>query len=171
MQHTEGICEVDVRKFFPIMPDEVHELCLAPLVNIYGWPFSSLDDSTSGTRWERFFGRNSLRFWSSLKWERQCVPYTASILDQESLQRAQWISDHCGLGVLTPTAIIERTKERFWQCVPFVLLQQGFPKPLVTIKTDSGLHVVDGYHRLAAVLYVGSPPSFSFDAWVGVPSC
>jgi hypothetical protein len=151
------------------MPSEVFDLWICPGIDAYGWPFSSVNDSITGTKWDRFFIGRTLSFWATIEWRLLSLPMNQSVYHPETLTRVQWIVNNCAFGQQTPTADVQNTRERFWAAATFIRINGKLPSPVVGITTKEGFEIVDGNHRLAALVFLGLPITFSFPAWIAIP--
>jgi hypothetical protein len=86
------------------------------------------------------------------------------------------------LAEITSGNVEEGTKRRFDNAFRYILNNAAFPKPLITMKTASGLSVLDGNHRVAAFCGLQKMPTEKFEqlglqeapqvqeVWVGMHS-
>jgi hypothetical protein len=96
------------RRLFTLMPSEVFDLWICPGIDAYGWPFSSLSDSVTDTKWDRFFIGRTLSFWTTVEWRLLSLPMNQSVYHPETLTRVKWIVDYCAFGQQTPTADVHK---------------------------------------------------------------
>lgn len=152
--------------FFPYMPDEVRELWLEPIAECYGWPFQSLDDSTHDTKWRYVLPKLSLRELADFRWERKDINFATKPLCQESLRTIKGLYDEHVIGRATLYANVAGTKERFRACADFISKHRTMPKPVILRDTGDCYELLDGNHRIAAMLAVGLHEAFDVPAWI-----
>jgi hypothetical protein len=157
------------REFFPYMPDEVFEMWLEPFIQQFGWPFTKITDDLSGTGWSILLRDNSLHDWNQLIWSRLDVEFTKIDFAIETREVIQSIIGHCVHGLPTRTANPQNTKERFTACTEFVRLHNTIPKPILVISRNNKIKVIDGNHRIAALLHVGMPKGYRLPIWIAHP--
>lgn len=156
--------------FFPNMPSQVLEMWLQPMAEERGWPFRSLDDDISQTDWHYTFARKPLRYWAGLQWEMGEVNVALDFLDEYGLQ---FIKGLIPSGQPTdyndPFATrthVRGAEGRFWAAARFIQEHGKIPLPIVVLRTPSGLKVMDGSHRVAALIHLGMLPGYKIPAWV-----
>jgi hypothetical protein len=154
------------QEFFTNMPEEVFNMWLAPFVEKIGWPFSDLTSDLSGTRWEILLGHIPLSDWYQSLWLRYDVDWDRIKLNFFTKVTITAVLQHCANGRATGTETIENTKERFWSCVQFIEVHQEIPKPIIALLRNNEIEVVDGNHRIAALLHVGIPAGYRIPMWV-----
>jgi hypothetical protein len=157
------------REIFPYMPDEVFEMWLEPFIQQIGWPFTKITDDLSGTRWSIILGDNSLHDWNQLIWSRLDVEFTKIDFAIETREVIQSIIGHCVHGLPTRTANLPNTKQRFRACTEFVRLHSTIPKPILVISRNNKIKVIDGNHRIAALLHIGMPKGYRLPIWIAHP--
>jgi ParB-like nuclease domain len=157
------------RTSFKTMPPEVFDLWIVPGIDSHGWPFSSVNDSVIGTAWDSFFIGRPLSFWANVEWRLLSLPMNESVYHPETALRVRWIFGNCALGEQTPTANLQDTKKRFWTAASFIQVNGKLPSPIVGITTKEGFEIVDGHHRLAALVFLRFPNTFSLPAWIAIP--
>jgi hypothetical protein len=157
------------REFFPYMPDEVFEMWLAPFIQQIGWPFTKITDDLAGTRWSILLGDISLHVWNQLIWSRIDGEFTKIEFSLASREAVQSIIRHCVHGVSTGTANLPNTKERFKACAEFVRVHKTIPKPIAVISRNQKIEVIDGIHRIVALLHVGLPKGYRLPIWMAHP--
>lgn len=156
-----------MKALFPKMPDQVIEIWIAHGVDAYGWPFESVDQSLIGTTWDGFFGRRSLAFWANADWTLISLRVEEAIFHPDTVNRVRWIADNCTLGLKTPTTNVENTQKRFWTAASFIRANGRLPCPVVATTSAEGIDIMDGNHRIAALVALGYDKTFSFPAWLG----
>jgi len=160
----------DPKGVFPDMPQEVFDLWIQPCLEDYGWPFQSADAPLAGTQWEAFFAGRTLRQWAQFAWQLVRVePHPLrGVFHPDTVWRVQGIILHCVYALKTDMADIQDTRDRFAACAAFIAATGRLPAPLVGVHDEHphGLELVDGHHRLAALLHVGVPQGFRIPVWL-----
>ena len=154
--------------FFPSMPESVFEMWLEPIIESYGWPFTSINDDMKLTKWAFIFGLNTtLREWHDIQWDK-CLIKRSFIKNMmaNSLFMPNEIYIYAVHGQQTKAAGLFESKKRFWAVASFLEHHGCFPKPLVFRRTGQSLSLLDGNHRLATLLHVPAPEMTEIPAWV-----
>ncbi|MCG7895322.1 MAG: hypothetical protein JAZ12_12795 [Candidatus Thiodiazotropha taylori] len=155
------------REFFPRMPEEVFDMWLNPFIKNIGWPFKSRHEDISRTRWKYLLGIDrTLNDWVLCNWRLEEINISEKKLSPGSANMIQSIITHCTTGVLTETANLENTNERFRSCVEFIVAHSRIPLPIVAIINKRQFKVIDGHHRVAALVHIGIPQNYKIPAWV-----
>ena len=157
------------RKFFPNMPDEVFEMWLEPIAEDYGWPFQDSSDSIKGTKWSGIFGNYDLNFWTTIEWSRIEIEIYPELFTDITCRHLIAIIDCCVESAFTITANLLDTKDRFRACAEFISTNGTIPKPIVAVVRSRKVEIVDGNHRIAALLHVGVTPGYKVPMWVPIP--
>src|SRR5262249_39784519 len=103
-----------------------------------------------------------------LDWVLSSLRLTELVFHPQTVHRAEAIIGHCVRNEPTVTANLHNSKQRFWACASFIQAHGNVPKPLVAVSLPFGFEVVDGNHRLAALIHLGFPSSFHIQAWLGL---
>jgi hypothetical protein len=158
----------DFRQLFPTMPDQVFDVWLYPLLYFYRIEVpSDTERAFHDVAWKPKFAGKTFYEWSRFQWSRHSLNCDLSLLHPESVQRAQWIAEHVCRGADTPTANVKDTKQRFWACAAHIEQNRSTYTPVIGVTSAFGLHLIDGYHRLAAIIYHGPLEGLTLEAWVG----
>ena len=162
----------DFRLLFPKMPHEVFEVWLYPLLYFYRLEVSAdTARAFSDVSWKEKFADKTFEEWSKFSWERRSFPCDLALLHPQSVQRALWIMRGACLGEHTPTANVRDTDDRFWACAALVRGKPSDYVPLVCIEDQGLLSVVDGNHRLAAIIALRLEIlGITLETWIGTPS-
>ena len=151
------------------MPESVFEMWLEPIIKIYGWPFNSIDDELlSSTQWPFVLGiSDTLRQWHGGRWKR-CAIKRSFIKNMmaHSLFMPNEIYVNAIAGKQTKATNLFESKKRFWAAASFLEHHGCFPKPLVFRRAGQSLSLLDGNHRLAALLHIDTPKLKELPAWV-----
>ena len=159
----------DARRTFPGYPEEVFRLWLDDRIKANGWP-------PAGIEWQGFLFGHGISFWQSITWHRQNVSLTANDLSRESFRAIHQIVDAGANGTRNPMSMyIPNTVERFKSSLEYIKSNGSTPKTILLLDTPEGYDIVDGTHRVAALLAIQScidpplQPSPPVDAWVARP--
>jgi hypothetical protein len=155
------------RQMFCKMPPEVFDLWIGPGVKNHGWSFLSTPEPS--TKFERIFSGSSLRDWVTLNWNFTSLPLKQSIFHPQTVARAEAIIGHCVRDEQTVTANLHNSKKRFWACAAFIGMNRTVPQPLIAVNLAMDFEIVDGNHRIAALIHLGFGESFQIPVWLGVP--
>jgi hypothetical protein len=153
------------------LPAEVGESFLAPLIKDVGWPFKTIEDDFGGTDWDRIMYPFSLRQFSELRWRRKSF-----FLDKHFLcpvSRAD-----IGLVIRNQTedvwAEIGRDSEPSRRSTAWhkasILSAGSLCAPVTLALAPEGIKILDGNHRIAALLDLGVQGSIYVNAWIGLPT-
>lgn len=153
----------------PNMPDEVFDSFMAPLIiNDIGWPFLTAGDSLAGTDWHRILYPLSLSFFCQLRWKITKFYLNKEDLYQDSICDINW-------------TIINKTED-VWALIgrdskpsrdslawhkQFIMMNGRLCTPVALAYTSSGIKVLDGIHRMAALLDLSLNDKLPIDAWIG----
>jgi hypothetical protein len=150
------------------MPDEVFEMWIKPIVEGYGWPFETSSDETKGTKWYYVLARLPLTFWSDVKWMRFELELSGAPLSALSRMAIDSIIQGALTGCSTITANVTDSKQRFGACAAYVRAHGAIPKSIIGLMRVGSLEIVDGNHRLAALIHVGAPDGYKVPFWMPV---
>lgn len=150
------------------LPAEVGEGFLAPLINDVGWPFKGIKDSLYGTDWYRILHPLTLEQFAELSWCRKKFLLNKDLLHPVS-------KDDVDLVIRNLTEDVwafvgqdsEPSRKSFAYHRARVLSTHDFCAPVTLALTPVGLKVLDGNHRVAALLDSGVSEVVELDAWVG----
>lgn len=153
------------------LPAEVGQGFLAPLIQDVGWPFQSARDSLLGTDWHRILYPLTLQQFTNLKWLRSTFLFDENLLHPKS-------RDDIGLVIRNLTENVwaaigrdsEPSKVSFTYHHSRILRTRDFCAPVTLALTPEGMVVLDGNHRVAALLSSGLAQAVQLDAWIGVPN-
>lgn len=159
------------RAHFPRMPGEVFDLWLKEAISDRGWPFLSGTEPTMGTPWGPFFAEQRLSFWTSLSWRRESALYDDIVWGGDALDKANALVTEVVTGRAMFDVPVENSHARHQACVEFISAHRKLPAPLVcVVGSNSSWYVVDGHHRLAALISTVPPDeldNFQIEAWLG----
>jgi hypothetical protein len=155
---------------FPNIPHEVFDIFLNPLIRNFGWPFRTILDDLYGTEWFRILYPLTLSNLCQFKWIRRvflfndCLLYPGSEADIK-------------LVILNKTkniwALIGRDSRSCRASLLWheknIMATGRFSAPITMAFTQSGLKVLDGIHRIAALFTLGISDTFNINAWICGP--
>lgn len=154
------------RNFFPNMPDEVFTMWLKPIAVHYGWPFIKPDESKDGTKWAAVFGDYDLNYWVSVKWRLSEIAITEETFTDFTCFRLNSIIKGCVECIPTLFTGVSGSQERFRACADFIRNNGRIPCPIIVFDKGCGIEILDGNHRVAALLHVGIPNGYKIPAWI-----
>ena len=156
------------RAMFPLMPAEVFDAWLAPLIVSDGWPFITEFCPPSGL-WSQYLDGHSIQSIQRLGWQRQQLPACFTLFRPSARDIIKWIIAQHVHGHATPVARIKEGKgvESFFRSWQFVERTGGLHTPVVLIQQPDGYQIMDGNHRVAALFSVRNLPA-TLDAWIGI---
>ncbi len=162
----ENVTE-DCRPLFPNMPREVFDIWLGPLLTYYGLDVPGTEQRFKNDEWRKRLADHTFHEWSQFDWEKRSEAWNQSLLHPQSIERANAIAKHATLGVKTATADVKDTRKRFWICAYHVRNRPSSYTPLVAIMREGKLYLIDGHHRLAAILAQPHIKGFTLEVWLG----
>jgi len=155
------------RRDLPHIPQEVFELWLDERIRAHGWP-------PLGDAWERTLAGLSVDHLRSLRWVKDYVALRPADLAPRSLEHAVRILDADIHGRQNAeTAAIPDSARRFAAIWEFISSAARLPAPLVLVSTFDGYEVVEGNHRIAAMLWAAAQRGREgffpnpVEAWIG----
>lgn len=159
------------RARFSSMPAEVFDLWLLDAVRERGWQFSNDQNETVESSWAAFFLRLPLDYWSSCDWKQERSLFHDIFFEPGAVDKAHAIKKEATTGQRIFYPPIEKSAERYFSCLNFINQRRELPAPLIVVElADDLCHVVDGHHRLAALITRPSVlklSEFVVDLWVG----
>lgn len=157
------------RATFPNFPPDVFSLWFDDRIKQSGWP-------PSGLEWEGFFLGRSVKSWQAYAWQRDTVQLRAQQFSTSALRTLMLIIEAGVYGRENwITAYIPNTVERFISSVNYIKTDGKVPGTLVLLRGADGYEVVEGNHRVAALLYLSVQNQLrslgdvaSADVWVAI---
>ncbi len=153
---------------FPEMPDEVFNIFLKPLIDTYGWQFTSVGDSTIGTDWFRILHSFDLSTIQQLRWVRHSFfldKYALSPISQGDTDRIILNKRMDSFALFG--AHSESSRETLTKYVKAMKNTGCFPTPVTMVISTQRFHIFDGNHRISALFYLGLNRTIKVDAWIG----
>jgi hypothetical protein len=156
------------RELLPNMPDEVFSLYIEPLIQLYGWPYRSID-SPGTKRWTQAFDHQGIKTISQLSWKRHEVPFPLALFHPDAHQVIALLINQHIRGIPTATANVVNTKQKFFHARDYIARTGRMPKPVILMRDLFGgaLRILDGNHRLAAMSSVPNANDLVIDCWIG----
>lgn len=132
-----------------------------------------LEALITAPNWAAYFRNKPLNFWVSVEWVKHSVPFKAALINEKTKALARELVNAFGKsGTGTPAVAVnvKNSKARFDACEAFTRNFGKFPKPVVCLDTGKNWELLDGYHRLAALLSIEENEDFPFEVWLGTYS-
>ena len=164
----------DIKESLPNWPDEVIEQWLLKLANRgsdTGWP---PPEDVEGHAWGAILGWRPLSWWKDVTWslEEQDVGFDALCNGTRRIVNSM-IDD-----VANGKALGDNGDARFHYAMDHLVKSAKFHKPLVVMKLKDGLSVIDGNHRVTALVacqatadeilkHGGKVPATKQQVWMG----
>jgi hypothetical protein len=166
----------DIQKDLPGWADDVIEQWLHYFANEpdLGWP---PPDPLEGHRWDRLLGGRLRSWWKEVTWKTEKAKCDLASLTPRARTGVNEIIAEMITGVADAT-----TRRQVQDPYGYIMDKGTFPRRLVTMKTPTGLHLMDGSHRMAAfeMLQLTPDPKFKSlgktkaaleqDVWIGTHS-
>lgn len=150
------------------LPMEVGQGFLVPLIQDIGWPFHSVQDSLHGTDWHRILHPFTLEQFAQLRWCRKSFLLNKNYLHPVSINDIELVVRNLTENVWALAGRDpEPSRESFAYHRSRLLSTQDFCAPVTLALTPVGFKVLDGNHRIAALLDSGVSEIVDLDAWVG----
>ena len=156
------------RDMLPSLPDEIYEIFVVPQNDA---PLNIFDSQPQG-RWFFHFGGLSIEEFGHLKWRKTDLFFNKDILHPDSYRDIKRLVIYCSIDDITlANAILPGnptdTRERLIWHKKVIVNTGRLCAPVVCIRTNEGIRVLDGTHRLAAASIVDNRDSIPLDAWLG----
>ena len=65
---------------------------------------------------------------------------------------------------------VQRSEERFRACAEFIRNHNQIPVPIIATIDNGEIKIIDGAHRIAALMHVGLPENYLVPTWVPIES-
>lgn len=161
---------MEVELFFPNMPREVFEQFIQPQLKFDIESLTVLEAFITAPGWAKYFRNKPFHFWKNVTWRKLSLPYKDVHLDPVVVNLAcQLVNDFrkSGSSQAAERANVENSKARFDTSASFMESFGEFPKPIVCLDVQTHWDILDGYHRLAALLSREEHDEFPFEVWLG----
>lgn len=154
----------DARSTFPNFPEEIFQIWFDDRIRHNGWP-------PNGPEWEGFlFGRN-ISSWQQVIWTKDSVALAPNHLSTTAFKSIVLIADAAlGNRANLMSKYIPDSKKRFTSSLCYIRENGAPPGTVLLLSGVDGYEIVDGNHRVAALLANWSQTDQSkpvvIDAWV-----
>jgi hypothetical protein len=143
----------DARATFPNYPEEIFHLWLDDRIRSNGWP-------PIGSEWDGFLFGKSISDWQTFTWHQEYLFLTECDLTETSFSLVLQITDAGVNGTNNLVSnYIPDVIERFNSCVEYIRSNNSTPGKILLLRCGRVYHVVDGNHRVAALLALQSQTS------------
>lgn len=159
------------KSFFPNMPGEVFDNWLLPIVRDHNsWPYRDFSSPHPSEQWRRYFGLFTIMDIHKCRWTVVNLTFDMGCLDPISNGVVEiLIENNVHHFDATEMFNVHNSKSRFDGLVAFIQGTGRVPAPIIGINTGSGLRVLDGNHRLAALTHLKLRGMGHCRTWVGAP--
>lgn len=161
---------IPARDCFPNMPDALFEMWIQPEINSNGWPFRGNETMVFHSTWSKYLRDLGPNFWRGVIWSRVSQTVIPVSLEERAKNIANMLSKVGRKFVETGVAEPTRVKDSPQKVAALADLSKSLgqiPKPLVCLVQGSEWWLMDGHHRLGALLMLGAQDSIPFDCWLG----
>lgn len=138
-----------IKADLPGWPEEVIRLWIDPIANSYGWPPPMPDLGA----WRYALGVKGLDFWNAVRWERVDRPLTFEDFCAGSRGSIHGLLNTYVLKVKNEYSNLENGQVRFDSAFAACVQLGKFPYPVILLQSTDGLELIDGNHRVAALVY------------------
>jgi len=165
---ADEITRQRARRLLRNMPHDLFALYMEPLIAEHGFPFYS-PQSPTNMPWWQLFDCHDFRTICELSWERNEIPFSLAAFHRFSQAQIKGLLQTHILGVETVFTSIPNTQARFLRARGFIARMRRMPVPVVVIQDldSSGLRILDGNHRLAAMASFSDASECMVDCWIG----
>lgn len=151
------------RDMLPNLPDEIYEMFVVPQNDA---PLNIFDSQPQG-RWFFHFGGLSIEEFGQLGWRRAELLFSATVFEPYTYGDIDRLIKHLKGVALSPGIPADSRERVVWQRNVIKKTGRIFA-PIVCIHTVEGLKILDGAHRVVALLSLSSDgPEIPIDAWIG----
>jgi hypothetical protein len=154
----------NARSTFPNFPEEIFRLWLDDRICHSGWP-------PNGPEWEGFLFGRCISRWQQVVWEKDSFAIAPDSLSSTAFTFIRLIVDAAvGDRENVMSMYIPDSKDRFNSALSYVQKNGVLPGTVLLLEGADGYDIVDGNHRIAALLANWSqtsqvqPPNVN--AWV-----
>ncbi len=139
----------DIKGDLPDWPDEVIDQWLLKLANRGAdtdWP---PPENLDGSGWKFILGSRPLSWWKKVTWNLEEHDLEFETMSRGTKQIICDLLDEHVNDVAKANSVGPDSKVRFLSAVRYLSKEGIFPKPLVVMRLEDGLSVLDGNHRIA----------------------
>ncbi len=156
------------KAMLPNLPNEVFDMFITQINDTDSSPF----DSMLGGRWFYYFGELTIEAFNQLRWIRTTLSFKEAIFHPTSGSDIDRLVHYCKLeGKPIARALYPGyppdSPARLAGIKEVIMNTGRLPAPIVAIRTDNGIRVLDGCHRLAAAVSCPNPEDIPLDVWIG----
>jgi len=152
---------------FPLMPPEVFDEWLVPIIAHQGWPFTSIYESIYTENWSGLFVDVSLAEWASFAWKKDLIQKGDLRLHPESVKLIMDIvMQFKKLNAPLTRTPITGSRERVDSALSFLVSNSSIPGFLTGHSTGNGIRLVDGHHRMAACWIANASLTMDIPCWI-----
>jgi hypothetical protein len=143
----------EIKVDLPCWPDDVVEQWLLRLANRgpdTGWP---PPDPLDGSAWKYILGHRPLPWWQQVSWtlEEDDLEFD-SLCGGTKRIVVDMLNTHVGGGPAR-YPVGPDGKERFSSALRYIAQHGSIPRPLIAMRINDGISVLDGNHRIAALCF------------------
>lgn len=156
------------KDMLPNLPEEVFNMFITQINDTESVSF----DNRPGGRWFYYFGELTIEAFNQLQWRRAVLTFKETIFHPISGKDIDTLIHYCELEgkpiarALYPGYPVD-SPTRLSGLKEFIMKTGHLPAPVVTIRTNNGIRVLDGCHRLSAAVSCPNPDLIPLDAWIG----
>lgn len=158
------------QRAFAQMPPDLFDTWIKPEIDSRGWPFSDDAREFSDPAWARFLRCLGPEYWSRVQWNRVSQPFIGIPIEKRAMNIARQL---CAVGrKFLETGIVESTlvkdsPQKVVALASAIRNMGTFPKPVVCVVHGNEWWLMDGHHRLGALIMLGPESFIPFDCWLG----
>lgn len=155
------------------MPDAVFNLWFRDLLEKDGskesWPFVRASQRTFSTRWHQCLNGHSIQAIRNMRWQKRQIPATLSVFTVAFQNRLRRIIEAYAHKLCAPcTNVMDKKRHgSFWRALDHAERVGCLHAPAVLIQQAEGYQIMDGCHRIAALLSLPDRQDLLLDCWVG----
>lgn len=155
------------RAMFPLMPDEVFDAWLAPLIMAEGWPFTTKGKYDVLGNWPRYLLKIPPAKWASFTWSQSSLYQIHQHLALESIADVMDVVMNSIKGAAGAAFPVGDSQNRVIAARENIAKLQHFPGFVTAFADPTGkLRVLDGHHRLAAWYRTADSASWQVPVWI-----
>lgn len=163
------------RTLLSSMPDDVFNIYIAPLIESHGWPFNihgAIIDPVEAKRWHQMFDLQSVEAIRQLSWERHALSFSLGLFHPRSQRVITMLIEHHGnYAFHAGIANVANSRIKLFRARDYIARTGQLPAPVILQNDWEGLRILDGNHRIAALVTFGDDTNGApLDAWIGMPT-
>ena len=151
------------------LPNEVFDMFITQINDTESSPF----DFMPGGRWFYYFGEMTIEAFNHLHWRKIVLTFKETLFHPVSGRDIDCLIHYCKLKgksnawALQGYSIPIDSTDRLRAFKKVIINTGRLPAPIVAIRTNNGIRVLDGIHRLSAAVSCPNPNVIPLDAWIG----